>query len=91
MGGLGNQRLCLSEERTWLAISHRPHFLQRLHESGRGATSESNLRWGSARPASVLWPMGATQPRQEVALLSLSPISVLHSGPPVPPGPVPSQ
>lgn len=84
-------RDCLSEEGTWLAVSHRPHFLQCLRESGRGATSESNLRWGSARLASVLWPMGATQPQQEVALLSLSPTSALHSGPPVPPGPVPSQ
>lgn len=75
MGGLGHQKLPLSEERTGLAISHRPHYPPpppTMSESGRGAALDSNLRCGCGCQTQVLWPVGAAQSWQEVALLSLS-------------------
>lgn len=54
----------------------------------KGSASDSILRWGCACQTQVLCSVGATQPWWEVALLSLSPISVLHSlGPTIPLGP----
>lgn len=87
-GGLGDQRLNLSEARTWLAVSHRASLPPDGKCVRKGYCLDSILRWGCACQTQVLGPVGATQPRQEVASLSLSPVSVLHSvGHTAPPGP----
>lgn len=95
---------CRAQERQWEALGTRDctsvrrkhgwlyptglHFLQPVHEPGRGAALDSIPRWGCACQTQVLWLIGATQPWQEVALLSLSSVSVLHSvGPTTPLGP----
>lgn len=95
---------CRAQERQWEGLGTRDctsvrrkhgwlyptvlHFLQPVHEPGRGAALDSIPRWGCACQTQVLWLIGATQPWQEVALLSLSSVSVLHSvGPTTPLGP----
>lgn len=87
VGGLGDQKLPLSEERTWLAMSHKPHFLQPVSQEGEPPRIPSS---GGAVgcQTQVLWPVGTYQPWQEVTLLALSPSSVpLSLGPIMPPGP----
>lgn len=77
-GGLGRQRRRLGEESTRLARPTRPHFLQ-PHMSQEGSALDSILRWGRVCQKQVLGPTGAPQPWREVALLNLSPITVLCS------------
>lgn len=78
VGGLGDQRPHLSKPRTWLVLSSKPSLPQLVHASGRGAALNSILRWGCicSDPGSLA--SRDHQPWHDVALPSLSPVSLLH-------------
>lgn len=75
---LGTRDLTSARQEHGWSYPPSPHFLQSAHASGRGAASNSILRWGCicSDPGSLA--SRDHQPLHEVALLSLSPVSLLH-------------
>ena len=78
VGGLGDQRPCLSKARTWLVLSSKPSLPPVGACIRKGATSNSILRWGCICSDPGSSASRDQQPWCEVALLSLSPVSLHH-------------
>lgn len=78
VGGLGDQRPCLSKARTWLVLSSKPSLPPVGACIRKGATSNSILRWGCICSDPGSSASRDQQPWCKVALLSLSPVSLCH-------------